>query len=630
MECNSEEDSEISESEIDYFKDKIYDQLKCGKHKIKNSDSSFRCPFCLGKKKQDYHYKDLLQHATGIGASNRKGNVRANHLALAKYLTSELGDAGGPPQPIVEVKPSTTTESDDRFVWPWTGILVNLPIEWKDGKKVGESPTRLKEQLAKFHPVRIHTLWNFQGHTGNAIVDFSKDWNGFKDAMAFEMAFEADHCGRKDWEGGNNLGSNICGWVARADDYNSGGNIAEHLRKNGDLKTVSDLQEDESRKNEKLVQNLANEIDVKNQHLKELECKYNETSLSLDRMIEEKDKLHQTYNDEMRKMQCIARDHSRRIFQENETLKAELENQRKELEWRGRELEKREARDDNDKRKLKDEKEKNALKNSSLQLATLEQQKADKNVLRLIEEQKREKEDALKKILHLEKQLDAKQALELEIEQLKGKLQVLKHMEGDDDTVQKRVLEMIKELEEKEGEMGDLEALNQTLIVKERKSNDELQDARKELIVGLDDMLSGRTLIGIKRMGELDEKPFKAACLQKFSAEDLEVKSLELCSLWEDYIKNPEWHPYKIVTVDDKVEEIINEDDEKLKELRNEWGDEVYNAVTTALMEINEYNPSGRYTVKELWNFKEGRKATLKEVVQYVLKHWKTNKRKRR
>lgn len=95
----------------------------------------------------------------------------------------------------------------------------------------------------------------------------------------------------------------------------------------------------------------------------------------------------------------------------------------------------------------------------------------------------REKEDALKKILHLEKQLDAKQALELEIEQLKGKLQVLKHMEGDDDTVQKRVLEMIKELEEKEGEMGDLEALNQTLIVKERKSNDELQDARKELIV---------------------------------------------------------------------------------------------------------------------------------------------------
>lgn len=94
----------------------------------------------------------------------------------------------------------------------------------------------------------------------------------------------------------------------------------------------------------------------------------------------------------------------------------------------------------------------------------------------------REKEDALKKILQLEKQLDAKQKLELEIEQLKGKLKVLKHIGGDDDTVQKKVLEMMEDLKEKEGEMGDLEALNQALIVMERKSNDELQDARKELI----------------------------------------------------------------------------------------------------------------------------------------------------
>lgn len=37
-------------------------------------------------------------------------------------------------------------------------------------------------------------------------------------------------------------------------------------------------------------------------------------------------------------------------------------------------------------------------------------------------------------------------------------------------------------LREKEGDLDDLEALNQTLIVKERKSNDELQDARKELV----------------------------------------------------------------------------------------------------------------------------------------------------
>lgn len=55
-------------------------------------------------------------------------------------------------------------------------------------------------------------------------------------------------------------------------------------------------------------------------------------------------------------------------------------------------------------------------------------------------------------------------------------------------------------------------------------------------------------------MGELDEKPFKAACAERFSDDEAEIKGSELCSLWEDYIKNPEWHPYKIITWGDKAE----------------------------------------------------------------------------
>lgn len=95
----------------------------------------------------------------------------------------------------------------------------------------------------------------------------------------------------------------------------------------------------------------------------------------------------------------------------------------------------------------------------------------------------REKEDALKKILQLERQLDAKQKLELEIQQLKGQLQVMQHMGAEEDsTVKNKIDELSSELNEKIEEMEDMEALNQTLVVKERKSNDELQEARKELV----------------------------------------------------------------------------------------------------------------------------------------------------
>lgn len=77
------------------------------------------------------------------------------------------------------------------------------------------------------------------------------------------------------------------------------------------------------------------------------------------------------------------------------------------------------------------------------------------------------------------------------------------------------------------------------------------------------------------------------------------------------------------------VQEIINEEDEKLKHLKDEFGDEVFNAVLTSLKELNEYNPSGRYPILDLWNFKEGRKASLKEGILFVLKQWKVYKRKR-
>lgn len=64
-------------------------------------------------------------------------------------------------------------------------------------------------------------------------------------------------------------------------------------------------------------------------------------------------------------------------------------------------------------------------------------------------------------------------------------------------------------------------------------------------------MLSGHgTLIGIKRMGLLDEKAIHKACKQRFPAEEANLKAGIFCSTWQSEISNSDWHPFRIVTAD--------------------------------------------------------------------------------
>ncbi|MQL99543.1 hypothetical protein Taro_032269 [Colocasia esculenta] len=235
-----------------------------------------------------------VMHARQIGESNRNGKVKANHRALAKYLTMDMADGANQSlQPVISNQElRSKPEEDERFVWPWMGILVNIPMGTKDGRYVRESGIRLKEQLSEFNPLKIQPLWNSKGYTGNAIVKF-----------------------RDDWPGG-------------------------YLRNNGDLKSVSALAKEESEKNGKLVADLTNRVEVTNTRLQELECRYNECTLSLNQMMEQRDRLHCAYNEEMRKMQSFARDQSDHILKQNEDLRVQLESKKKELDLKSEEVEK--------------------------------------------------------------------------------------------------------------------------------------------------------------------------------------------------------------------------------------------------------------------------------------------------
>lgn len=53
-------------------------------------------------------------------------------------------------------------------------------------------------------------------------------------------------------------------------------------------------------------------------------------------------------------------------------------------------------------------------------------------------------------------------------------------------------------------------------------------------------------------MGELDTKPFIEAMKRKYNEEDAEDRASELCSLWDEYMKDPDWHPFKKIREGEK------------------------------------------------------------------------------
>ncbi|KAF8111895.1 hypothetical protein N665_0071s0034 [Sinapis alba] len=216
------------------------------------------------------------------------------------------------------------------------------------------------------------------------------------------------------------------------------------------------------------------------------------------------------------------------------------------------------------------------------------------------EELKKTKKDTEK----LKKELNKE-----EIEKLKKKLiEKMKKLMNEE---MKKLLEMKDE---------ELKNDNNEELKKVRKDhNEELQKliTQKDEILrkGLRDLSDEGFVIRVKRMGEVDEKPF------------LKLQHAMLCSKWQKNLKDQAWYPFKRVGDGEKMKEVVDDENEKLKKLREEWGEDVKNAVKTALEELNEFNPSGRYTVPVLWNFEHGRKATLKEGIAHLTQQIKNRKR---
>lgn len=298
MEHSSAEDSDISDSDIAEHKEEICAQIRAGKLKVKRGEA-FRCPFCPGRKRQDYNLKDLLQHATGMGAaSKRSAKVRASHLGLAMFLEKDIASSLEQPLQIVPYKPKTPKD-EEIFVWPWMGIVVNLQCELKGEEFSRESEERLTAQLSRFRPLQATILGDEKDQPFCAIIKFAKDWSGFKDAVAFENHFVLEHYSKLDWKDRNCRKDDLYGWLAKTNDYNSPGPIGEYLRKNGNLKSVADLEREGLKETGERVAHYALQIADTNTHMLELEEKKNVNAMKLARMLEENDRLVEEHNESM-------------------------------------------------------------------------------------------------------------------------------------------------------------------------------------------------------------------------------------------------------------------------------------------------------------------------------------------
>lgn len=295
MENSSGEESGISDSEIEEYVEKPYQALRTGTYKVKNANGTLKCPFCAGKKKQEYGFKDLYQHASGVakGAAHRSAKQKAIHLALARYLEVDMGFGSAQNSGAAEPEPQPIEQKEEVYCWPWIGVVVNIVDDGKAGKQLADGGFWMKT-FSKYKPLGVEVFHDEQEQIVQAVVHFEKEWTGFKNAGDFEKSFQAGRHGKKEWIADKeNLSSGIYGWFARADDYHAEGQMGDYLRKNCELRTIADVMQ--MGKQDEIVVDLANQIDLKNQNLDEMQSKVNEKAMSLSRMLEEKDKLHQAF-----------------------------------------------------------------------------------------------------------------------------------------------------------------------------------------------------------------------------------------------------------------------------------------------------------------------------------------------
>ncbi|KAK1693276.1 hypothetical protein QYE76_009973 [Lolium multiflorum] len=476
------------------------------------------------------------------------------------------------------------TRVGELLVWPWAGILATTTTTHSED----DTAVSLLDSHALQHPAAVATTPLVEDalppytHHHFLVLHFGKSLSGLRAAESLASRFAG--AGRTEWhQQQQRHGESACpgamavyGWTAVEEDLRGEDAVGKFL--SATAATARRAEDPVAAEEERAVRLLEARLEEAAAAVLAAE---EETTLLLHELSELR-----TIADE------IVPEMNREVGEENRMLKAVLEAATKEIESKMEKIAQLENL------------ETGALDINTLELAGGGCKQGD-HALMLQEKHKLEQREALiEALVSLTRWLNRK----------------LEAGESLTDTVadHQRIFTATLLLD---AEQERLKASWLELYKREHMNTNELQENRQELIQGfMENMpISGRAVVGIKRMGQLDERPFQVACKRKYRDDDAEGKAASLVSSWQEEIQKTSWHPFTTIQVDREDKEVVDDNDPKLRQLRLECGDSVCYAVKVALSEINEYSPHGRHVMNEIWNFQEGRKATMTEAIAYIL-----------
>ncbi|KAH1210112.1 Factor of DNA methylation 5 [Glycine max] len=234
------------------------------------------------------------------------------------------------------------SSSDERYVWPWTGIVANI-----FGKPKHE-PVECDSMywLRKFEQYKLeedYVLHCAEDPTGYVVLEFGTEWTGFTQMMKLDTDFLVDNHGKKDYYESRKMGysSGLFGWRAQAEYYNSEGLVGNFLRQKAELKTTSMVAQDSLNEKTETLDHLYGEIGSVNKKISDMESKYIEYYMSLDRMMKEiekkRDLLHQTHDHVncapvLKSMVMRGREITYKAMEKNKKLQQEIDTMNDELD----------------------------------------------------------------------------------------------------------------------------------------------------------------------------------------------------------------------------------------------------------------------------------------------------------